>query len=200
MEDDYDTLEDKPAGTKWMLTALALLALLLGGAALFFALDASRRLSPMSDSLSEGVSGMAGLGKQIEQMEAEVGELAEAVGSLNARMQRASAYANQNEKAIRKLTEEINANRKQIIDSAEALAGMGSSSSGGSAMATNTGGGATVAASTAEGGSYLIEPGDTFARIAQQMGVSLQALLDANPGVDPRRLRIGQNIVVPTAE
>ena len=32
------------------------------------------------------------------------------------------------------------------------------------------------------------------------MGVSLQALLDANPGVDPRRLRIGQNIVVPTAE
>ncbi|PDH29511.1 MAG: hypothetical protein CNE95_04690 [Puniceicoccaceae bacterium MED-G30] len=67
-------------------------------------------------------------------------------------------------------------------------------------MATNTGGGATVAASTAEGGSYLIEPGDTFARIAQQMGVSLQALLDANPGVDPRRLRIGQNIVVPTAE
>ena len=98
MEDDYDTLEDKPAGTNWMLTALALLAFLLGGAALFFALDASRRLSPMSDSLSEGVSGMAGFGKKIEEMGGGGGGIGEGGGVLNARLQRGSAFANQKEK------------------------------------------------------------------------------------------------------
>jgi LysM repeat protein len=39
--------------------------------------------------------------------------------------------------------------------------------------------------------------GDTFARIAAKIGLSVQAILDANPDVDPRRLRIGQKIDIP---
>ena len=53
MNDDFDAIEEKSTGGNWIPGALALLALVLGGAALFFALDASRRLSPMSDSLAE---------------------------------------------------------------------------------------------------------------------------------------------------
>ena len=200
MNDDFDDVEVKSTGANWIPGALALLALILGGAALFFALDASRRLSSMSDSLAEGVSGVAGLEDRIDQLEGQIGELAEAAESLKSRMLRASAYSSQSEKTIRKLAEEINVNREQIIQSAEALAGMGPNSSSGSATATNTGGGGASAASATEGGSYSIEPGDTFARIAQQFGVSLQSLLDANPGVDPRRLRIGQTILLPTGE
>ncbi len=45
--------------------------------------------------------------------------------------------------------------------------------------------------------TYNIQSGDNFAKIASAKGISLQALLDANPGVDPRRLQIGQAINIP---
>lgn len=46
---------------------------------------------------------------------------------------------------------------------------------------------------------YTIKAGDTFFNIARTFGISLDALLRANPGVDPDRLFIGQVICVPTA-
>ena len=47
-------------------------------------------------------------------------------------------------------------------------------------------------------GAYTIKAGDTFARLSGLFGVSVQAIEEANPGVDPRRLRIGQKIFIPT--
>ncbi len=200
MDNDLDDFEEKRPAGGWIPAALALLALVLGGAGLFFGLDASRRLAPMSDSLAEGVSGVAGLEDRIGQLEARVGELAEASESLKSRLQRASAYTSQSEKAIRKLAEEINANRGQIIKTAEALAGTGAPGSGRPEPASNAGGAPGTVSTGAEGGSYTVESGDTFAKIAQKTGISLQSLLDANPGVDPRRLRIGQSIVLPSGQ
>lgn len=194
MDNDLEDFEEKSSVGGWIPSALALLALVLGGAGLFFALDASRRLAPMSDLLAEGVSGVAGLEDRIEKLEGGIAELAEVAQSLQSRMERSSTYTNQNEKAIRKLADEINANRKQIIESAEALAGGGASASRSTAPAGND----VSSATSGGGGSYTIQAGDTFAKIAQQKGVSLQALLDANPGVDARRLRIGQVVVLPS--
>jgi len=47
------------------------------------------------------------------------------------------------------------------------------------------------------GRPYTIQPGDTFFQIAQRLGLSLQALVAANPQVDPNRLQIGQVICIP---
>jgi len=47
---------------------------------------------------------------------------------------------------------------------------------------------------------YTIAAGDTFYGIAKKFGVSVDAIRSANPGVDPRRLRVGQKIVIPTPE
>lgn len=44
---------------------------------------------------------------------------------------------------------------------------------------------------------YIIQPGDTFYEIARRFGVPIQILLDANKGVDPRHLKIGQSLVIP---
>ena len=44
---------------------------------------------------------------------------------------------------------------------------------------------------------YTIVKGDTLAVIAKKNGVSLKALMDANPGVDPKRLQIGQKLHLP---
>ena len=47
---------------------------------------------------------------------------------------------------------------------------------------------------------YTIRSGDTLYRIAQERGTTVRALLDANPGVDPNSLRVGQRICVPGPE
>jgi LysM repeat protein len=47
------------------------------------------------------------------------------------------------------------------------------------------------------GQEYAIVKGDTFSSIAKHYGVSLKAIQDANPSVDPKKLKIGQKILVP---
>lgn len=44
---------------------------------------------------------------------------------------------------------------------------------------------------------YTIRAGDTLARIAQDYGSTVQQILDANPGINPYSLIIGQQICVP---
>jgi LysM repeat protein len=44
---------------------------------------------------------------------------------------------------------------------------------------------------------YTIRAGDTFFRLAQRFGVSVDDIIAANPGVDPNRLQIGQVICIP---
>lgn len=65
-----------------------------------------------------------------------------------------------------------------------------------------------VADSSGKGGSptftstitHSIASGDTYEKLKAKYKVSVNDLLDANPGVDPRRLRIGQKIIIPVAE
>ena len=49
------------------------------------------------------------------------------------------------------------------------------------------------------GSDYLVVAGDTLAKIAKAHGVTLKALEAANPGVDPKKLRIKQKLVIPAA-
>jgi LysM repeat protein len=49
------------------------------------------------------------------------------------------------------------------------------------------------------GQEYSIARGDTLSGIAPKFGVSVKALLDANPGINPSRLQIGQVIRIPVA-
>jgi LysM repeat protein len=46
-------------------------------------------------------------------------------------------------------------------------------------------------------GVYVIKNGDTLARIGAEFGVSWQEIMRVNPGVNPNRLRIGQEILIP---
>ncbi|NLM63896.1 MAG: LysM peptidoglycan-binding domain-containing protein [Firmicutes bacterium] len=46
---------------------------------------------------------------------------------------------------------------------------------------------------------YEIRSGDTFYALARRFGVSLEAILAANPGVDPRNLQVGQLVCIPGA-
>jgi len=48
--------------------------------------------------------------------------------------------------------------------------------------------------------TYTIQRGDTLSAVAARANVPLGALLDANPGVNPRALAVGQRIVVPSMD
>jgi LysM repeat protein len=57
----------------------------------------------------------------------------------------------------------------------------------------------TVVAPTTLPGTYVVRSGDTLIKIAATHGITLKALRAANPEVtDPRALRIGQKLVIPT--
>lgn len=47
------------------------------------------------------------------------------------------------------------------------------------------------------GGTYQIQAGDTFFSIARRFNTTVEALIAANPGVNPDRLMIGQIICLP---
>ena len=47
---------------------------------------------------------------------------------------------------------------------------------------------------------YTVRSGDTLYSIAMMFNVSLQALMAANPGVDPNNLKVGQLICIPRGE
>ncbi len=50
----------------------------------------------------------------------------------------------------------------------------------------------------AVGGEYAIARGDTLAKIAKDHGISVASLTKANPGVDPRKLKVGQKLTIPS--
>ena len=56
-----------------------------------------------------------------------------------------------------------------------------------------------AALAAASGKTHTVVSGDTFTRIASQHGVSLKALMAANPTVKATALKLGQKIVIPVA-
>ena len=48
--------------------------------------------------------------------------------------------------------------------------------------------------------TYTVVKGDTLSSIAQRLGISLEALLAANPGVSPTALSVGTKLVIPTGK
>jgi len=54
-------------------------------------------------------------------------------------------------------------------------------------------------ANLAAAGEYTVRAGDSLASIARQAGVSIPAILAANPGVNYARLQVGQKLALPAA-
>ena len=52
------------------------------------------------------------------------------------------------------------------------------------------------AAAPAGPGEYVVAKGDNLGSIAKKNGISLKAIQDLNPGVNPNRLQIGQKLKV----
>jgi len=184
--------------------ALAVLGIVLGGAGLYFGLTANQRLNPIDESVSAGATSSAKIEKVINGFQTQVAELAAQISEQSKTVNRLRIYSSQGEQAVKKLAGELNTNRAQIVKTAEMLnefAAVGfravPAPQGASAASNDTGSPAAIVAPGAAS-TYVIVSGDNFGKIAGKFGVAVQAILDANPDADPRRLAIGQTIQIPT--
>jgi LysM repeat protein len=56
---------------------------------------------------------------------------------------------------------------------------------------------ATPVATPTGGKDYVIAAGDTIGAIAKRNGVTVKAMLEANPGIEPKKLQIGHKLQIP---
>ncbi|MEE8448207.1 MAG: LysM peptidoglycan-binding domain-containing protein, partial [Thermodesulfobacteriota bacterium] len=62
----------------------------------------------------------------------------------------------------------------------------------------NSGSGSTKASMKREGSRYRVRSGDNLGRIAKRYGVAVKLLMDANGINNPRRLKVGKILAIPS--
>ena len=199
---DEDTVQ--PAGNMIPI-ALATLGILLGTAGLYFGFNANKRLNSIDTSIQESSTNTLKIEKSFTFYDTRIAELEKHIQEYSEVIQRLRVYNSQSEQAIKTLSSELNKNREQIVRTAKEQNEIRATvaqikvppdtSNNPSVEVSNK---TTGIVTKPEGErTYVIVSGDTFAKIAAKLGVSLQAIIDANPDADPRRLAIGQKIVIP---
>lgn len=183
--------------------ALALLAIVLGAAGLYFGLNANQRMAPLTESVDQGASSAARIDKQLSTLDTRISELSAQNRQLKETIQRLGRESSQTLRLANQAGSGVESNRSELINLAEKMSQLASSGvTPAPARSVPSDSSASVATSespapTGSASTYKIQSGDTFGKIANLKGVSLDALFDANPDADPRRLSIGQAIIIP---
>ena len=175
--------ENAEQSSSIFLLGIVALALVLGGAGLYFGLSAQKSLGSIVGSAENSAKESA---DKINALENSLAELASQNQEVADALKRLRIYGNERDAQLKSLGEELS-EQKELLKS-----GVTPKQSALPSSEVNT------AVSSAENaGSYAIQAGDSFSKVANAKGISLQDLLNANPGVDPKRLQIGQMIVIP---
>ncbi|MGJ8649883.1 MAG: LysM peptidoglycan-binding domain-containing protein [Opitutaceae bacterium] len=203
MEDDINA-----SSSSMVPVALAVLAIALGGAGLYFGITANQQLSPISDSMEANSGSAARIEKQLSAFDTKLTELTAKNNELAQTVSRLRVYSSQSEQAVKQALSGVKSNREEMVKLVEKVneftAGVtrpkpapAKPAAVDTASGTVTVTSGETAATGSAASTYSIQSGDNFAKIAGKLGISLQALLDANPGVNPRALQIGQKIAIP---
>jgi LysM repeat protein len=175
-----DTISQESNGSSSYLPVGALIIGLVG------AVLAGVALAKVS-AVNRQLEAQAALSSRVEGMESQVRQ---AVSTSEQASQRISKVASDTNNAFNQVGEVINALRGEVAKAQEARPAPPPAT----ATASKSGSSAAPAAGP---GEYVVKSGDTGTRIANGAGVSLQALMAANPGVDWNRLHVGQKINLP---
>ena len=197
---DYESTDDddnvvQPAGNIISI-AVAVLGIVLGAAGLYFGFNANKRLNSIDTSIQDSATGKAEVKESIGVLNARIVEQENQMQEQAKVISRLRVYVSQSEQAIKKLTSELNINRKQIRANAVQVKSATTSLSRPINEVPESS--EKPAVQNDVGQIYVIESGDTLGRLANRFGISLQSIIDANPNVNPRRLSIGQKITIPS--
>ena len=169
----------------------AVIALVLGIASLVQISKVKKQLGDVD---------VAGLSARVDAAEAKAGTASTDARSANNNVRNLQTAM---EREIGTQLADIRGNITRIEDLAKQAAERTASLSARPARvegAATTSGPASAGPATgvlADDGTYVIKTGDNFGKIAAQVGATIAEIQAANPGVDPRRLRVGQKIIVP---
>jgi LysM repeat protein len=161
---------------------VGVIALAVACFALVKASSASKALAADSDEIAK-----------IDTIESTANSAAQSAQSANANINKLDASLSDNFNQITTKFGSIDASIAKLQESAKPAprAAKVKSAPAGEGSAPGT---------VSSDGTYTVKSGDSLARIARANGVALADLEAANPGVDPKRLKVGQKINLPTKQ
>jgi LysM repeat protein len=158
----------------YVVTGLAIVGIALGGSALYVSMN--------------GRSGVAQQNDRISEVEQKVDRLGGATDELQGQIR---GLYNQTRTQLDGLANQLNTLResaKPATPTAPAASSVESAVGGQAAPPVPPSEGAT---------SYTVRAGDYPAKIAKEHGITVAALMKANPGLRPEKLKVGQSIKLP---
>lgn len=215
LESDGGLLESDGGGSLLPIIALilGLLALGAGGTALFLGYRALQALPALEAAVDEGAGRAseetAALNATLQSLQGDMEHLRNEIVTLKARQR---SEASRQSEALEEVYRAINANRsrlnehgKAIADIPDLIASLQPAPTPEPTTRNNTGSSerrseepSGEAEFDAAGNRlHTIRSGDTFGKLAREYGVSLTAILNANPTVNPNALQIGQKVAIP---
>lgn len=192
----------EPTGTESKIPLiLAIAAFVLGGLSFIFAFNTKSGLERMKTSLQKEVAEAAEEAKQSAALARNMSAGNDGVSAIKTDLAQFESsvkadyrtLANSQAEVIKR-TNELTSRLAQLEQGRRsAPAATPASRAGNNTPATGT----QTAAATTSGGKYTVKQGDNPGKIARELGITTKALMDANPGLDPKRLQIGQKLNVP---
>lgn len=190
--------EDPATPNRYWPFIIALLASLVALGSLLYAYKSSQQLAQLDAIYQAHI-------KELEsaQYPERLSKLEQGMQQTKNAIDRTRLYSSQQEKVMQQLVVGVEANRDQIVEFIRQFnlgvdqksAAISQPEVEESQLALNTEPSQSIPEVSPR--VHRIQSGDNFARIAKAYNVGLQSLLDANPSVDPRRLQIGQEVLLP---
>ena len=181
---------------------IAIAALVCGLVGLIFGIVAFQKSSEM-DAVTEIKDANATISESVAGLQTEMDGISKKYVTLT----QLKEFANSTQDGFNQITDTISKTRTDVrantikvaeldtkIQSGGVVRKSAPSSSTPSASADSP---AATSSGPAGGVEYTIQSGDTLGKVAANFGVSLDMLLSANTGVQPRYLKVGQIIVIP---
>lgn len=176
---------------------LAIAAFVLGGLSFVFAWSTKSALNRHKDNIVREVSEAVEASKQAAADARNAGTGDERISTLITDFEELKATVKSEYAKIAKSQEQIVKNAVTQNDRIARLEGNGGARPGPVAATPNRNNEASETPAPVVNGKYKVEKGDYPGKIAKKLGVSTKELLDANPGLDPKKLQIGQELNVP---
>lgn len=200
MDEDISEKTEKTS----ILPVLGLLGLGVGIVAMALGVVALVKVGDASAELGEKIEKANALALETKSISDRIDALAIQVENLKAGdngkvenlARQVQSALNKVQEGMNKLSAEISENRSAIEQVASRPARRAPEPSATAPAQTDSEQGAETS-NAASGGTYKIQAGDTFGKLARKFNVSVSSLMNANPGVNPSRLKINQEIVIP---
>ena len=206
MEDENITKTEKQPSS--LMSALGLLGLGLSVIAIALAIMAMVKVGDTAKDMNEKIEKAASIALETKKISDRIDSLAlqleevksndkthlnTIVSKLNAELSKFNAVILENRKGIEENRNAIEIVAKRAVQKAQPKHEVKSTEQ--TAQTTTQ----DKQAPTQDGATkkHVIQSGDTFGKLAKKYGVSVNAIISANPDANPSRLKVGQEIVIP---